>query len=116
MDSARREQFGVLFAAEVLRPEQFLQADNLRASGGRFANLPLGFLEILVRVGSTAHLDQADTELSVARGLHSSIVLGGSSVRNYALDLSAHTRKRSVILFLVPMSPAMEEGGFNCDL
>ncbi len=56
------EAVGVLLAAEVLRAEQFLQTDNLRAVAGGFADAPDGLLQILGRVGRAAHLDEADAE------------------------------------------------------
>ena len=45
------EQIGVFFAAEILRAEQFLHADDLRPSAGGFADAPLGFGQI--SLGST---------------------------------------------------------------
>jgi hypothetical protein len=71
-----REQFGVLLAAEVLRPEQFLQADDLRALSGGFADLPLGFLEILVRVSGATHLHETDPELFFRERAHKPIMRG----------------------------------------
>jgi len=65
------EQAGVLLAAEVLRTEQFLDADDLRALAGGFADAPFGFGEVFVGVLRTGHLDQADAEL---RALHRTIV------------------------------------------
>ena len=56
------EQFGALLAAEILRAEEFLHADNLRAFPGGVADAPLGFCQILVGVHAAGHLDQAHAE------------------------------------------------------
>ena len=61
------EQAGVFFAAEILGAEEFLEADDLRASGGGFADAPFGFGEVFVGVEGAGHLDQADAELG---GVH----------------------------------------------
>ena len=45
------EQLGVLLAAEILRAEQFLQADDLRPARGGLADSPLGLGQILVGIG-----------------------------------------------------------------
>ena len=65
------EQVGPFLAAEILRAEEFLHADNLRAFAGGFANAPLGFRQILVGVERAGHLDQAHAEF---RHVHKSIV------------------------------------------
>ena len=65
------EEGGILLAAEVLRAEQFLKTDDLRAFAGSFADAPFGFGEVFVGVLGTGHLDQADAELGA---LHRTIV------------------------------------------
>ena len=65
------EQGGVLLLAEVLRAEQFLDADDLRALASGFANAPFGLGEVFVGVLRTSHLDQTDAELGA---LHRTIV------------------------------------------
>ncbi len=57
------EQARVFLAAEILRAKQFLQADDLRASLGGFANLIHGVIEICLRIQPTGHLNQSDSEL-----------------------------------------------------
>ena len=69
--SARSNRSRILFAAEVLRPEQLLQADDLRPAPGRLADAPLGLGEILVGVLRAGHLDQAHAEFGT---LHNTIV------------------------------------------
>ena len=61
-----RDAFGqgeepVLFAlAEVLRPEQFLQTNDLRSPGSGLAHAFNGFGKIVLRVGGTRHLHQSN--------------------------------------------------------
>ena len=59
------EQVRVLLAAEILRAEQLLQADDLRARAGGLADAPLGFGQVLRRVGGAGHLDQTHAELGL---------------------------------------------------
>src|SRR5206468_739194 len=61
--------------------EQLLGANYLGAFAGGLADLPADLLEVLVRIGRTAHLDQPDREFFVANTRHNSIV--------------AHTRRSS---------------------
>ena len=56
------EQIVIFFAAEILGAEQFLEADDLRASGRGFANLPLGLGQVLVGIERATGLDQSDPE------------------------------------------------------
>ena len=65
------EQRGVFLAAEILRAEQFLQADDLRAPARGLADAPHGFGEVFVRVHGAGHLDEADAKLG---GVHQSIL------------------------------------------
>ncbi|MGA2742670.1 MAG: hypothetical protein ABSG65_35180 [Bryobacteraceae bacterium] len=48
------EEGGVLFAAEILRTEEFLEADDLRATGGGLGDAPFGFGEVFVGVEEQA--------------------------------------------------------------
>src|SRR5713101_6568848 len=57
-----RKKLGVLFAAKILRPEQFLQANDLGAAPGCLANTPLGLGQVFVGSERTAHLRQTDAE------------------------------------------------------
>ena len=66
------EQLGILFAAEVLRAEQLLQADDLRAAAGRLADAPLGLGQVLVGIERAGHLDQAHAEFGIAAQHHCS--------------------------------------------
>ena len=63
----RGEIFGL---AEILRPEEFLHADNLRAFGGGLADSPFGFGEVLVGVERAGHLYQAQPETWIASQDH----------------------------------------------
>ena len=56
------EQFRVLFAAEILRAEQLLQANDLRAARGGFANLRHRFIQILLSTQRTGGLHQTDSK------------------------------------------------------
>ena len=69
------EEGGVFVAAEILGAEEFLEADDLRAAGGGFADAPFGFGEILVGVEGAGHLDEADAEFV---GRHFSILAGAA--------------------------------------
>ena len=60
--SARSNRSARLFAAEILRAEQFLHADDLRAFARRFADAPFGLGQILVGIFGAGHLDQAERE------------------------------------------------------
>ena len=61
------EEPGVLLAAKILRAEQFLQADDLRAPARRLADAPDGFGQVFVGVHGAGHLDEADAKLG---GVH----------------------------------------------
>jgi len=58
----QREKLVIFLAAEVLRAEQFLKADNLRAAGRGFADLPFGLGKVLVRIDLATGLNQSDPE------------------------------------------------------
>jgi hypothetical protein len=47
----------VLFAAKILRTEEFLKADDLRSASGGLADFPPGFGEVFIRIDSATHLD-----------------------------------------------------------
>jgi len=51
---------GIFRLTKIVRPEKFLQADDLRPLLGRFSDTPLGFSQVEGRILTTAHLDQAD--------------------------------------------------------
>jgi hypothetical protein len=55
-----------------LRLKKFRQADNLRASASRFADVLDGVPQILVRVGRHRHLYQSDFEF-LRRQSHTSL-------------------------------------------
>ena len=69
------EQFGVFLAAEILRAEQFLQADDLRAACRPLRGCAIRFRQIFVGVQRAAHLHQADTELFLRSKFASLIAL-----------------------------------------
>ena len=54
------EELNVFRLTKILRAEELLQTNNLRAFLCRFADAGDRFFEIDVRLGLTAHLDQAD--------------------------------------------------------
>jgi hypothetical protein len=61
------EEGGVFLAAEILGAEQLLEADDLGAAGGGFADAPFGLGEVFVGVGGAGHLHQADAECNWLR-------------------------------------------------
>ena len=71
MVSARSNRAEVFGLAEILRAEEFLDANDLRAFGGGLADSPFGLGEILVGVERAGHLNEADAELGL---LHKTIV------------------------------------------
>ncbi len=73
----QRKPFGVFFAAEIWRPEQFLQANDLCAAAGRLANLRFGFRQVVARILQTTHLNQADGEFFRHGGIIASIPPAG---------------------------------------
>ena len=96
------EQLGVFLAAEILGPEKFLQANDLRTARGCFANLPDGLFQVLVGIDGTAHLHQANTELGRAHRIHLLIVEARaagpqSKAAENQTFFSAQTRKRTSI-------------------
>ena len=68
------ERSAVFLAAEILRAEEFLDADDLRAPSGGFADAPFGFGQILVGIDRAGHLNEAHAKF---RMLHNTIVTGG---------------------------------------
>ena len=60
------EQTGVLALAEILRLEEFRQADDLGAARGGLMDLVDGPLQIFVGIGRRRHLHQSDLELVTA--------------------------------------------------
>jgi len=56
------EVFVVLHLAEVLRGEELLQADDLRAAIGGFAHLGQGLGEIFLPLHGAAHLDESESD------------------------------------------------------
>jgi len=56
------EQFGFFFAAEILRAEKFLHANDLRALSRSLANAPFRLGEILGRIGRAGHLHEPDAK------------------------------------------------------
>src|ERR1035441_8926542 len=79
------EVFGL---AEIPRPEEFLDADNLRAFAGGLADAPLGFGEVFIGVERAGHLDEANPELGL---LHMTIVA--------ALGIMNDQVHRALVLF-----------------
>ena len=61
------EERGIFLAAEILRAEQLLEADNLRPAASGLADAPFGFGQVLVGVDGAGHLDEADAEFG---GVH----------------------------------------------
>src|SRR5579863_5900290 len=57
------EKPGILFAAEILRTEQLLQTDDLRAFLRRFADPLDRMVEIRLRIEAARHLHERDPEL-----------------------------------------------------
>ncbi len=60
------EQARVFFAAEILRAEELLQADDLRALLRRLADLARRLFQVLFRIRGAAHLHQADAEFLIS--------------------------------------------------
>ena len=54
----------VFFAAELLGPEEFLEADDLRAAVRRFAGASYRLFEILAGIGRAGHLHETDTKVA----------------------------------------------------
>jgi phosphoglycolate phosphatase len=56
------EQSGIFFATEILRAEEFLQTNHLRALARGFTNFVGGLVEVGLRIKAARHLNQADFE------------------------------------------------------
>ena len=76
--SARSNRSALLLAAKVLRAEQLLHADDLRAVARRLADAPLGLGQVLRWILRAGHLDEADAEL---RLVHETIVAARLAAR-----------------------------------
>ena len=63
------EQVARFLAAEILRAEQLLHADDLRALSGRLADAPFSLRQVLVGVLRAGHLDQAHAEFGALHSL-----------------------------------------------
>ena len=67
MGSARSNSSRILLPAEVLRPEQLLQAHDLRRRVRAASRmLPERLVEVLARVGGARHLHQSDSKFRIA--------------------------------------------------
>src|ERR1019366_696353 len=82
------EVFGL---AEILRPEEFLEADNLGAFGGGLADSPFGFGEVLIGVKRAGHLDEANPELGL---LHQTIVAALAIIKGQSASRAGSIRYR----------------------
>src|SRR5271168_4065073 len=61
------EEFRVLGLTRVMRAEQLLRANDLRAAFGRLLNFRNRLVEIEPRLGRTTHLDEPDDDLVSVR-------------------------------------------------